>query len=148
MEWRKGLSVEAECSNRGICDRATGSCQCFVGFGSSNNNREAGMVENCGWREAEAGRLRGAHADERYSREDAGRWDRREAEAARDAARSAEREAGRWQDSGRYVDRDYPDTFPPRPDTGRTWTESSLRLGEARRKQSAAEAAEADGGPW
>lgn len=54
---RPGTSGNAECSGRGLCNRDTGVCQCFVGFGASNGNRAAGDVENCGWREPHAGFL-------------------------------------------------------------------------------------------
>jgi hypothetical protein len=30
-----GTFVEVECSAQGVCDRATGICKCFTGFGSS-----------------------------------------------------------------------------------------------------------------
>ena len=50
-EMRKGKSGNVECSGRGICNRETGTCQCFLGFGASNDNRGPGGVENCGWRE-------------------------------------------------------------------------------------------------
>jgi hypothetical protein len=51
FELRKGKSGNAECSGRGICNRESGQCQCFIGFGASNNNRAPGDLENCGWRE-------------------------------------------------------------------------------------------------
>ena len=44
-ELRKGASGNAECSGRGVCNRATGTCQCFLGFGASNNDRGPGAVE-------------------------------------------------------------------------------------------------------
>lgn len=46
-----GTSTEVECSGRGLCDRASGVCKCFLGFGASNDARAPGPDENCGWRE-------------------------------------------------------------------------------------------------
>lgn len=51
LEVIKGNTVEDECSGRGICDRGTGTCQCFAGFGSSDGMRGPGKREDCGWRE-------------------------------------------------------------------------------------------------
>jgi len=31
----------AECSNRGICDRSSGECSCFTGYGGAACNRTA-----------------------------------------------------------------------------------------------------------
>ena len=48
----KGTTENAECSNRGICDRGTGLCMCSPGFGSSNGNgmhSEAGTRGDCGY---------------------------------------------------------------------------------------------------
>jgi hypothetical protein len=47
---RQGASGNEVCSNRGLCDSTSGKCQCFLGFGASNNDRKPGTVENCGWR--------------------------------------------------------------------------------------------------
>jgi hypothetical protein len=49
---RDGTTENAECSNRGICNRATGICACFAGFGSSNGNGRfsiAGDRGDCGY---------------------------------------------------------------------------------------------------
>ena len=48
---RAGQSGSEVCSGRGLCDSASGKCQCFLGYGASNNDRKAGPVENCGWRQ-------------------------------------------------------------------------------------------------
>jgi hypothetical protein len=47
-----GTTENAECSNRGICNRANGVCACFDGFGSSNGNGRhsiAGTRGDCGY---------------------------------------------------------------------------------------------------
>ena len=49
---RPGTSGDEVCSGRGLCDTSSGQCQCFIGFGASNNNRASGLIENCGAREA------------------------------------------------------------------------------------------------
>lgn len=51
MEDIKGTSVEAECSGRGTCNRGTGTCACYAGFGPSDGMRGPGAREDCGWRE-------------------------------------------------------------------------------------------------
>merc|ERR1711871_1069860 len=48
----KGTVESAECSNRGICERETGICRCFPGFGSSDGNgmrSKAGTRGDCGY---------------------------------------------------------------------------------------------------
>ena len=49
---RKGTTESAECSNRGTCERETGNCLCYPGFGSSNGNgmqSKAGTRGDCGY---------------------------------------------------------------------------------------------------
>ena len=45
-----GGSPALPCSGRGLCDRVTGQCRCFLGYGASNNDRADGPLENCGMR--------------------------------------------------------------------------------------------------
>lgn len=48
----KGTTESNECSDRGICERETGLCHCFHGFGSSNGNgmrSKAGTRGDCGY---------------------------------------------------------------------------------------------------
>jgi hypothetical protein len=45
-----GASGNEVCSARGLCNGATGQCQCFLGYGASNNDRADGPLENCGMR--------------------------------------------------------------------------------------------------
>ncbi|KAA0149612.1 hypothetical protein FNF29_05824 [Cafeteria roenbergensis] len=44
-----GTTENAECSNRGICDFATGQCQCFVQYGSSDGTNSPGTRGDCGY---------------------------------------------------------------------------------------------------
>jgi len=37
------------CSNKGLCDAATGLCSCFAGFGSSDGMGNRGNMNDCGW---------------------------------------------------------------------------------------------------
>jgi hypothetical protein len=43
-----GTKEYAECSNRGVCDRSTGTCSCFRGYTSSDGAGGAGSRGDCG----------------------------------------------------------------------------------------------------
>lgn len=48
-EDQKGSKEWVECSDRGLCDRATGNCFCFDGFGASDGQGNDGSIPNCGY---------------------------------------------------------------------------------------------------
>jgi hypothetical protein len=49
-ETTMGTKEFAECSNRGLCDHATGSCECVTGFASSDGQGNHGTHDDCGYR--------------------------------------------------------------------------------------------------
>lgn len=51
VEVVKGTKEFAECSNRGICDRTSGFCNCFAGFSSSDGLGNMGLLGDCGFLE-------------------------------------------------------------------------------------------------
>ncbi|CAM9541707.1 unnamed protein product, partial [Phaeothamnion confervicola] len=56
----RGETEEVTCSNRGLCDRATGVCGCFRNWGSSNGYGGIGISGDCGYRVPTTTSLRGA----------------------------------------------------------------------------------------
>ena len=47
---RTGTKENLECSNKGTCDGSTGTCHCYLGFGSSDGKGSNGMRMDCGWK--------------------------------------------------------------------------------------------------
>jgi hypothetical protein len=47
-ETQKGDKDNAECSNRGVCNRKHGVCKCFPGWGASDHDGSAGVYRDCG----------------------------------------------------------------------------------------------------
>jgi len=45
----QGSKENVECSNRGLCDRTTGICNCFPGYGSSDGHGKQGTRGDCGY---------------------------------------------------------------------------------------------------
>ena len=50
-EENKGTKLAYECSNNGYCNRLTGECQCFSGYGSSDGNGNKGQLGDCSYRD-------------------------------------------------------------------------------------------------
>ncbi len=45
-----GTTEDLECAGRGICDRVTGVCKCFQGYGADDGRGNGGGIANCGYR--------------------------------------------------------------------------------------------------
>jgi hypothetical protein len=52
-----GTKKNLECNGRGLCNRETGDCACFTGYGSSDGNGNAGSRGDCGHVEKFAGEI-------------------------------------------------------------------------------------------
>jgi len=59
-----GTKEYSECSGRGLCDRDTGTCHCFNGYGSSDGQGGPGDRADCGYSRAYAGYIQDAVACE------------------------------------------------------------------------------------
>ena len=44
-----GNKEDAVCNGRGICDYATGLCNCYTGFSSSDGRGSSGYLGDCGY---------------------------------------------------------------------------------------------------
>jgi hypothetical protein len=47
----RGTKQGTECSGRGLCNRETGQCACFSGYGSSDGRSGKGSRGDCGFKE-------------------------------------------------------------------------------------------------
>lgn len=47
--FQTGTKEWVECSYKGLCDRSTGTCDCFPGYGSSDGQNNKGALGDCGW---------------------------------------------------------------------------------------------------
>ena len=58
----QGTTENDVCSNRGLCDTATGVCECFLGFSSSDGRNHEGPLGECGYRVPQTSTLYSAAA--------------------------------------------------------------------------------------
>lgn len=49
LYYDQGTKEEIACSDRGICNEATGLCKCFKGYSSSNGMGGLGTIADCGY---------------------------------------------------------------------------------------------------
>ena len=63
-EETSGTKEYVECSGRGLCDRATGQCECSKGFASSDGQGNAGDRADCGYSRIFSGKINDAVACE------------------------------------------------------------------------------------